>query len=165
MLSISPQIDSPLRDVLYRFSETGEQGGELYEFWFVFEGCCLHYASFGAFEYVPAPAADAQPIPRTADPMCIMNPHEQLFGAPLCGIYDDGEDEGGYILCLGNGHVIHLHTAYTYSDPTAGWYQTLDFYTPLRLSDIDFLDFADYISHARMQDARITVNGCPHPQP
>ena len=84
-------------------------------------------------------------------------PHEQLFGAALCGIYDDGDEEDGYILCLDNGHVIHLHTAYMYSDPTAGWYRTLHFYTPLRLSDIDYLDFATCITQARMHGARILV--------
>lgn len=153
----SPQIDSPLRDILYRSSETEEQGGGQYEFWFVFEGCCLYHGLNGGFEYVPAPAAGAQPIPRTDDPMCLGNPHEQLFGAALCGIYDDGDDEDGYILCLDNGHVIHLHTAYMYSDPTAGWYRTLHFYTPLRLSDIDYLDFATCITQARMHGARILV--------
>lgn len=157
MLSTSPQIDSPLRDILYRSSETEEQGGGQYEFWFVFEGCCLYHGLNGSFEYVSAPAAGALPIPRTDDPMCLGNPHEQLFGAALCGIYDDGDEEDGYILCLDNGHVIHLHTAYMYSDPTAGWYRTLHFYTPLRLSDIDYLDFATCITQARMHGARILV--------
>ena len=159
MSTISPQIDSPLRDILYRHTEMGVQGGTQCDFWFVFDDCCLHYGLNGDFEYATLPVTGALPIPRTSDPMCINNPHEQLLGSPLCGIYDDGDDESCYILCFANGYVIHLHTDYLYSDPSIESYRTLNFYTPLRLSDIDYLDFAHYIAQAREQDERIPVKG------
>lgn len=126
-----------------------------YEFWLVFESCCLYCGCNRELACVAAPPAGAKVIPHTQNPLCTKNPHESLFGAALCAVYDDGDEESNYILCFDSGHVIHLYTDYLYSDPTESAYRTLDFYTPLCLSDIDNIDFSTLVAEIRSQGHNI----------
>ena len=145
------QAVNNLKKIYYLAVTPGEQGVPEYEFWFVFESCCLYCGCNRELAHVLAPSAGAKVIPHTQNPLCTKNPHESLFGAVLCAVYDDGDEESNYILCFDSGHVIHLYTDYLYSDPTESAYRTLGFYTPLCLSDIDNIDFSTLVAEIRAQ--------------